>query len=236
MYPELIVSLDVPNADKVRSTLLLLPPEIRFFKVGLELYTASGPESVTLLRAARKHVFLDLKLHDIPRTVARSVTVAAEHRVSLLTLHAAGGRAMLRAAAEAAAGLGENRPRLLAVTTLTSMGPDDLPDIGVTRPLAQHTLALGQMAVAEGIDGLVCSVHETEMFRKEVGPAPILVTPGIRPAGTDVGDQKRVATPASAVKAGANFLVVGRPIMQAADPAAAARSILAEIAAASPAC
>lgn len=236
MYPELIVALDVPNANRIRSTLLLLPPEIRFFKVGLELYTASGPESVTLLRAARKHVFLDLKLHDIPRTVARSIAVAGEYGVDLLTIHAAGGRAMLRAAAEAAAGLGENRPRLLAVTTLTSLGSEDLLDIGVTRPLVEHTLALGKMAVSEGIDGLVCSVHEAALFRKELGPAPLLVTPGIRPACSDKGDQKRIATPASAVKAGANFLVVGRPILEAHDPAAAARSILAEIAAASPAC
>jgi orotidine-5'-phosphate decarboxylase len=233
MHPELIVALDVPDAEKVGAVLSLLPPEIRFFKVGLELYTASGPKSVQILRAAGKHVFLDLKLHDIPRTVARSITTAAQHGVSLLTLHAAGGKDMLRAAADAAAGLGEHRPRLLAVTTLTSLGPEDLRDIGVTRSLAEHTLALGRMAVAQGIDGLICSVHEAEQLRKELGAAPILVTPGIRPAGSHVGDQKRVATPASAVNAGANFLVVGRPIMEADDPAAAARIILDEIAAAS---
>lgn len=227
--PELIVALDVQNAASAIRAADALPPAVTFFKIGLELFTSEGPAVLAPISARNKRIFLDLKLHDIPNTVAQAVTSAGRHKVALLTVHSTGGRAMLSAAAEAAAKLGPDRPRIVAVTTLTSLAQADLTDIGVTRELREHTLALGQMAVACGIDGLVCSAQEVAAFRKALGPEPILVTPGIRPAGADVGDQKRVATPASAVRDGANFLVVGRPILAAPDPRAAAEAILADM-------
>jgi orotidine-5'-phosphate decarboxylase len=224
---ELIVALDVPGADDAARVLAGLS-SVDFYKVGLELFTSEGPRIITLLHEAGKRVFLDLKLHDIPRTVARAVTAAAAHGVDLLTVHASGGPAMLRAAAEAAAavGPGARRPRLVAVTTLTSLDQEDLAALGIRRPLDDHTLALGRMAIDCGIDGLVCSPLETARFRETLGPQPLLVTPGIRPPGDDAGDQKRVATPREAARAGADFLVVGRSILNAPDPAAAARAML----------
>ena len=227
--PEVIVALDVPSAAAVPPLLRSLPADVRWLKVGLELYTAAGPDIVRTLTAANRSVFLDLKLHDIPRTVANAVTAAGNLGVALLTVHATGGHAMLEAAAEAAAAFGEHRPKLVAVTTLTSLNADDFRDLGIGRSVADQALALTDMALASGIDGVVTSVHEAAVLRLHFGPAPVLVTPGIRPAGADVGDQKRVATPAAAVTAGATYLVVGRPILEAADPMAASRAILAEI-------
>ncbi len=232
MKPELIVALDVQDTASVTRAADSLPPEIAFFKVGLELFTSQGPAALAPLIQRNKRIFLDLKLHDIPNTVAQAVLSAGRHRVALLTVHATGGRAMLSAVAEAAAKLGPDRPRIVAVTTLTSLAQTDLADIGVTRELREHTIMLGKMAISCGIDGVVCSAQEVAAFRKTLGPAAILVTPGIRPAGADVGDQKRIATPTSAVAGGANFLVVGRPILAAPNPRAAAEAILAEMAAA----
>ena len=230
--PEVAVALDVPSADAIPAIVQCLPDAITWYKVGLELFTAEGPACLHPLAEAGKNIFLDLKLHDIPRTVARAVSAAATHNVGLLTVHAGGGRAMLEAAAEAAAKHGKNAPKLVAITTLTSLAQSDIEEMGVSRPLRQHTHALGQLAIESGIDGLVCSAWEVAEFRDALGPEPVLVTPGIRPAGSDVGDQKRVATPAMAVRAGSSLLVVGRPILEADDPAAAARAILDEIAAA----
>ena len=227
--PEIIVALDVPHAAAVGPVLKTLPAELRWMKVGLELYTAAGPDVVRQLTSGGRQVFLDLKLHDIPRTVANAVTAAGALGAALLTVHAIGGRAMLQAAAEAAAALGAKRPRLVAVTTLTSLNADDFRDLGIARTVADQALALTDMALACGIDGVVTSVHEAAALRARFGTHPVLVTPGIRPAGVDVGDQKRVATPAVAVAAGASYLVVGRPILEAADPAAASRAILDEI-------
>jgi orotidine-5'-phosphate decarboxylase len=232
MKPELVVALDVPSADLVPSVLLSMPSEIVLFKVGLELFTAEGPSIIKTLANHGKRTFLDLKLHDIPRTVARAVAAAAHHGVALLTVHAGGGREMLRTAAEAARDCGPTAPRLLAVTTLTSLAAEDLIELGITRPLKEHTLALGEMAVTAGIDGLVCSPLEAAEFRARLGTRPLIVTPGIRPAGANAGDQKRIATPAAAVKAGANYLVVGRPILEAAHPQTAALNVLAEMRAA----
>jgi orotidine-5'-phosphate decarboxylase len=229
MQAELIVALDVPTANDIPGVVDRLPPEVRWYKVGMELFTSEGPAALTILRERGKKVFLDLKFHDIPRTVANAVTTAARHGVGLLTVHAGGGRDMLNAAAEAAVSLGDAAPRLVAVTTLTSLCQADIEELGVGRPLKQHTLALGQLAIESGIDGLVCSPLETAEFRDALGPDVILVTPGIRPSGADVGDQKRVATPNMAVKAGSSFLVVGRPIVQAQDPARAARDILEQM-------
>lgn len=229
MKAELIVALDVPSVELVPSILRSLPSEIGLFKIGLELFTAEGPAVIKTLADHGRRTFLDLKLHDIPRTVARAVAAAAHHRVALLTVHAGGGSEMLRTAAEAARDCGPSAPRLLAVTTLTSLAAEDLVELGIMRPLYEHTLALGALAIAAGIDGIVCSPLEAAEFRARLGPEPLLVTPGIRPAGSDPGDQKRIATPASAVKAGANYLVVGRPILEAANPRAAALEILAQM-------
>lgn len=232
MKPEIIVALDVPSAAAVPPLIDRLPPEMSWFKIGLELFIAEGPAVVRDLSARGKRIFLDLKLHDIPRTVANAVTSAGGLGASLMTVHAAGGRAMMAAAAEAAAAFGPAAPKLVAVTTLTSLNADDLGDLGIRRSLPEQALALADMALSSGLDGVVTSVHEAGALRKRFGQKPLLVTPGIRPAGNDVGDQKRVATPAAAVRAGATYLVVGRPIVEAPDPGQAARAILAEIAAA----
>jgi orotidine-5'-phosphate decarboxylase len=229
MKPEIIVALDVPNAAALPPLLARLPPEIGWFKIGLELFIAEGPAIVKDLVARRKRVFLDLKLHDIPRTVAHAVTAAGRLGASLMTVHAGGGRAMMKAAAEAAAAFGPSAPKLVAVTTLTSLNDDDLADLGVQRSHADQALALTELALSSGLHGVVTSVHEAAALRQRFGPAPILVTPGIRPAGGDVGDQKRVATPAAAVKAGATYLVIGRPIVEANDPMQAGKAILKEI-------
>jgi len=229
MKSELIVALDVPSADKIPAIVNSLPSEISYYKIGLELFAASGPDALKYLSDNGKKIFLDLKLHDIPRTVARAVEACAQYNITLMTVHAGGGRNMLTAAAQASAQLGENAPKLVAVTTLTSLDQNDLYEMGIQRDLSKHTAALGKLAIDCGINGLVCSPLEVGNFRKELGDGPILVTPGIRPAGGDVGDQKRVATPANAVKDGSSFLVVGRPILEADNPAAAATEILKQM-------
>lgn len=240
MPPQLIVALDLPSSQALPGLIRSLPREIIWFKVGLELFAAEGPRALEALRAQGKKIFLDLKLHDIPNTVERAVAAAAQHGIGMLTLHAAGGRAMLKAAARAAQAFGPQAPKLIAVTTLTSLNQTDLADIGVGRDLKEQALALGDLALTSGLNGLVASAQEAEGLRRKFGAGPLLVTPGIRPAcaqgategrpaGNTTGDQKRVATPALAVRAGANFLVVGRPIMGAADPRAAALAILNEI-------
>jgi orotidine-5'-phosphate decarboxylase len=229
MKPEIILAVDVPTAADVAPLLDKLQNQLIWFKVGLELFSAEGPSILTPFSQRGKHVFLDLKLHDIPRTVAHAVTAAARLGVNLMTLHATGGRAMLKAAAEAAAAFGPNRPRLVAVTTLTSLNQEDFSDLGIERTVSDQALALTELALQSGIDGVVTSVHEAPLLRRRFGSDPILVTPGIRPAGADVGDQKRVATPALAVAAGSTYLVVGRPIVEAPDPFMAAQAIQAEI-------
>jgi len=226
MKPELIVALDLPNADQIPAVLEKIPPEVRFFKVGLELFTAAGRDALRMLAEREKNVFLDLKFHDIPRTVARAVRAASDMGACLLTVHACGGKHMLEAAAEAARACGAKRPQLVAVTTLTSLGQEDLRDLGVQRSVADQALALGEMALNAGIDGLVTAVHETAALRSRFGNEPVLVTPGIRLPGDDKGDQKRVATPSLAVQAGASFLVVGRTILNAPNPNAAAQAVL----------
>jgi orotidine-5'-phosphate decarboxylase len=227
---EIIVALDVQTSQEVDGIVRQLGNSVSFYKVGLELFTAIGPDVLVILKNHGKRVFLDLKLHDIPRTVARSVKSCAKHGVDLLTVHAAGGYEMLRAASQSREELGSGSPRIVAVTTLTSLDQKGLEDIGVTRPLSDYTMFLGQMAISCGVDGLVCSVWEAPDFRREFADI-LLVTPGIRPAGREAGDQKRVATPSAAVRAGASFLVIGRPILEADDPAAAARAIAVEMSA-----
>ena len=226
MKTEMIVALDVASAREVREVVRALGAEVNFFKVGLELFTCAGPAALAPLQAAGKRVFLDLKLHDIPRTVARAVTAAAAQGVDLLTVHAGGGTAMLAAAAQAA---GDSGPNVVAVTALTSLDEADLRSVGVARGLQEHIAALAELAVNAGVDGLVCSPQELRLLRRNLGDAPILVAPGVRPAGAEHGDQKRVATPAQAAQAGATYIVVGRPVLEAPDPAAAARRIRAEL-------
>jgi orotidine-5'-phosphate decarboxylase len=229
MKTELIIALDVTSASVIPAIVKSLPNELQYYKVGLELFTHEGPQALTFLKANNRKIFLDLKLHDIPNTVAQAVKAAAGHKVSLMTLHASGGKAMLKAAAEAARESGPDAPRLLAVTVLTSMNEQDLSDMGIQRSMKEHVLSLGEMAVNAGIDGVVCSPLEAAAFRQRLGPDALIVTPGIRPAGSGLNDQKRSATPRDAVLAGASHIVVGRPILAAPDPAESARQVLSEI-------
>ena len=224
----LAIALDLPDAKQALALVDSLGNTCQWFKVGMELYYAAGNSFVHELKNRGFNVFLDLKLHDIPNTVAGAVRSATHAGASLLTVHASGGAAMLSAAAEAAATPGA--PKLLAVTVLTSMDAYELSGIGVAGTPAQQVLRLAKLAKAAGIDGMVCSAEEVSTLRTEMGPQTMLVIPGIRPAGSATGDQKRIATPATAIAQGASMLVVGRPITQAADPAAAARAILEEIA------
>ncbi len=223
MEPSLIVALDVPAIEKMKEALNRLPDSIEWYKVGLELFCAEGPAVLEPLKRRNKKIFLDLKLHDIPHTVACAVKTAASHGVNMMTVHAIGGRAMLEAAAEAACEC-DAPPKLVAVTTLTSLSLDDFVDLGITRTVSDQALALGELALSSGIDGLVTSAHEAGALRSRFSEA-LLVTPGIRMPDGDVGDQKRVATPAFAVEQGSTHLVVGRPIMQADDPSAVTAAI-----------
>jgi len=228
MDSRLIVALDLPSAEPALALADRLRGHVRWFKVGLELYCAEGPRLVRELRSRGFSVFLDLKLHDIPNTVAAAVRSAAATGAELLTLHAAGGPAMLGAAAEAAASL-PIPPRLLAVTVLTSMDAAQLSATGIDEPPAVQVQRLAALAAGSGITGLVASAEEVATLRG-LYPGAILVIPGIRPAGAAIGDQKRVATPAAALAAGASYLVIGRPITQAPDPVEATRNIVAEMA------
>jgi orotidine-5'-phosphate decarboxylase len=228
MRERLAFALDYPTLAEAEAGAARVAQAVGVLKVGLELFVAEGAAAVKLGGKLGLKVFLDLKLHDIPETVERAVATAGQLGASLLTLHATGGPRMLEAAAKRAereaTGL-----KLLAVTVLTSLDASDLAATGITASPAEHVLRLGKLARGAGIHGLVCSTAEVAALRRELGPEPILVTPGIRPAGAAIGDQKRVGTPASALKDGSSLLVVGRPIRDAADPVAAAQSILREM-------
>ena len=218
----LAVALDYPDAETALRLVDSLGNTCQWFKVGMELYYAAGNSFVHLLRDRGFNIFLDLKLHDIPNTVAGAVRSVAQSGASLLTIHASGGAAMMAAAAEAAQAPGSLR--LLAVTVLTSMDASELTGIGITASPADQVLRLAKLAKQSGIDGMVCSAEEVAAVRAATGPETLLVIPGIRPTGSAIGDQKRVATPAQAIADGASMLVGGRPITRAADPAAAAQS------------
>jgi orotidine-5'-phosphate decarboxylase len=224
----LAVALDFGDEHEALKLVDKLGQTCQWYKVGMELYYAAGNRIVRQLRERGFNIFLDLKLHDIPNTVAGAVRSAAKAGASLLTIHASGGEAMMTAAAEAASAPGS--PRLLAVTVLTSMDANQLAGIGITASPAEQVFRLAKLAQRSGIDGMVCSPEEVAILRRETGPKTLLVIPGIRPAGSAVGDQKRVATPAQAIRDGASLLVVGRPITRASDPASAAQAILNEIA------
>jgi orotidine-5'-phosphate decarboxylase len=231
----LITALDVPDHDRALALAAALGPAGGFVKVGLELFSAAGPPVVTALRGLGRDIFLDLKYHDIPNTVAAAARQAAQLGASLCTIHAASGRAALQAAAAALAaeppGPTGQRPALLAVTVLTSLSEADLDEVapgGGT--LADRLARLAVLAWESGCDGLVCSAADLPDLRRVLGPEPLVVTPGIRPASGAADDQKRVATPRQAAAAGADFLVIGRPVTQAPDPAAALAAIAAEFA------
>lgn len=227
MDPRLIVALDYPSGAPALELSRRLNGICRWFKVGLELYLAEGNGIVHELRRRGFSVFLDLKLHDIPNTVAGAVRSVAGVGAEFLTVHAAGGPAMLEAAAEAAESV-PNPPKLLAVTVLTSMDQMQLAAVGVDHSPEDQVLRLAGTVWESGITGLVASAEEVAALRHRFADAT-LVIPGIRPAGSEVRDQKRIATPAAALAAGASYLVVGRPITQASDPAAAAQSIVDEM-------
>jgi orotidine-5'-phosphate decarboxylase len=225
----LIVALDVADATAAAALVKRLEGTCNWFKVGLELFVAAGPDVLEPIIAGGHSVFLDLKLHDIPNTVAGAVRSAAALGARMLTVHAAGGPAMLTAAREALTGLA-NPPELLAVTVLTSMDSAQLSAAGIERSPAEQVETLAKMALGTGVRGFVCSPQEVAIMRGLTGPEGVLVIPGIRPAGAALGDQKRVASPAQALREGASYLVVGRPITQASDPAEAASLILSEMA------
>lgn len=222
------VALDVTGLDEAKRFAEAVAPHVGVLKIGLELFVAEGPRVVEALSGLGCKIFLDLKLHDIPETVRRAVTRAKQLGVRYLTVHAAGGRAMLAAAVDAAG----DDVDLLAVTVLTSMGDGDLPWIGVTRSLPEQALALARMATDLKVRGLVCSPHEVSNLRRHF-PSTILVTPGIRPdgkRGAAGDDQTRIATPSAAIESGSSMLVVGRPLRDAADRPAAARDLFEEVA------
>jgi orotidine-5'-phosphate decarboxylase len=225
---ELIVALDEPTFDQAMDVVRRTSARVSWYKVGYEAYYGYGAQILGALREAEKSVFLDLKLHDIPTTVAAAVRAVARLGARLVTVHAAGGAAMLSAAA-GARDESPSGPRLLAVTVLTSMSADDLRATGVDRPPNELVTLRARLAAQCRIDGVVCAVSEAGAVRAALGLDFLVLCPGIRPESAQAGDHQRVATPAEAVRAGADFIVVGRPITRSADPASAARAILDEL-------
>ena len=221
----IIAALDLPDADNALKLAQQIAPAVGAFKIGKELFTAAGPDVVHRVRDLGTDVFLDLKFHDIPNTVAKAVTAAARLDVQMLTIHASGGSAMMQAAVKAAEA-GDDGPLLLGVTVLTSMDETDLAEVGVQKSAADQVLHLAKLATQAGLKGLVCSPKELTSLREALPPEVQLITPGIRPDGTDHADQKRTMTPAEAFAAGANWLVIGRPICAAENPRQAAEEIL----------
>ncbi len=233
MNNPIIVALDLPSPQKAVKLAEELAPVVGAFKVGKQLFVSGGPDIVRKLRATGAKVFLDLKLHDIPNTVAKAVIAATDLGVQMTTVHASGGTAMLAAAENAAheqaAMLRAEPPLVLAVTVLTSMDDGDFAELGVGGSLEEQVLRLAKLATGAGLRGLVCSPQEIEILRAELGDDVQLVTPGIRPATMKADDQKRTMTPAEAIQVGANWLVIGRPITGANDPRVAAIGILHSI-------
>jgi len=223
--PELIIALDLDTLDEALDMARTIGPEASWFKIGKQLFTRTGPSSVRALKDMGAHVFLDLKFHDIPNTVAQAVRAAADIGADMVNVHASGGPTMLRAAAEAAADAGVI---LVAVTVLTSLDRQELASIGIDRDPLDQVLRLATLARDAGLHGVVCSPREINALRQSCGRDFVLVTPGIRPASSALDDQKRVMTPAEAARAGADYIVVGRPITRSDDPAGAAAEVRAE--------
>ncbi len=223
----LIVALDLPDASQARRVVVAIRGSVATFKVGKQLFTVEGPAPVRELVSSGSKVFLDLKFHDIPNTVASAVRAVGKLGASMVTVHASGGLKMLQAAVDAA----RQTPNLavLAVTVLTSLSDTDLQETGVAGRTLDQVLRLAALAQSAGCTGVIASVREARELRRELGTGFWIVTPGVRPLGSGKGDQERVATPAEAMRAGADYIVVGRPVIQAEDPAAAAKGIVGEI-------
>ena len=223
--PKVIVALDYANEVDALAFVERVSPELCRLKVGKEMFTLFGPAFVRTLVNKGFDVFLDLKFHDIPNTVAKAVAASAELGVWMVNVHASGGLRMMTAAKEALQPYGERAPYLIAVTVLTSMEQDELARVGVSSPLQEHVLRLAALTQEAGLDGVVCSAQEASLLKSRLGKEFKLITPGIRPAGAELGDQRRVLTPVEACAQGSDYLVIGRPITQASDPAATLKSI-----------
>ena len=232
----IVFALDVGGAASAEKWVHLLKGSVGWFKVGLELFTAVGPDVVKLVRDQGIKCFLDLKLHDIPNTVAGAVRSISRIGADMMTVHLSGGRAMIEAALKAAGEesrvLGNERPRIVGVSVLTSLSGDDLEDVGIHRTPSEQVAHLARFAASCGTDGMVCSAEDLARIRPEVPTSLMLITPGIRPDWSGAGDQKRIATPGAAIRAGADLLVIGRPISEAPDPLEAVGRIVAEMKAA----
>lgn len=229
----IITALDVDSFDEMRMMVDCLGDSMSYYKVGMELFYREGPVTVEYLKKQQKLVFLDLKLHDIPHTVAQGIAALTRLGVNLMTIHSTGGRAMMTAAVdsarETAAALGIERPRILAVTALTSFDDQGWQEIGGALPISDHVIKLARLAQLAGVDGVVASPREAGLLRGICGKDFLIVTPGIRPAFAQANDQKRIMTPSEALQVGASKLVIGRPILRADDPAEAVQLILSEI-------
>jgi len=227
--PKIIVALDFPSQDPALALVDQLNPAKCRLKVGKELFTRSGPQLVQSLQDRGFDVFLDLKFHDIPNTTSAAVAAAADLGVWMVNVHASGGEKMMVACRERLESFGADKPLLIAVTVLTSMGPEDLAGIGITDSPEAQVSRLATLARNCGLDGVVCSAQEAQKLKAEQGADFKLITPGIRPLSADKGDQQRIMTPTDALKAGSDYLVIGRPITQAPDPLAALEAIHSEV-------
>lgn len=226
----IIVALDFPDMASAWALVERLDPQLCRLKIGKELFTRAGPAFVQRLVQANYDVFLDLKFHDIPNTVAAACAAAADLGVWMMNVHALGGRRMMTAAREALERAGGTRPLLIAVTILTSLDDSDLVEIGLAGTSADNVQRLAALTRASGLDGVVCSAREAAALRAALGEDFLLVTPGIRPGGSEKGDQRRVMTPGEAMAAGSSYLVIGRPVTQAADPVAVLRAVRDDLA------
>jgi orotidine-5'-phosphate decarboxylase len=227
--PKIIVALDFPSQNPALALADQLDPAKCRLKVGKELFTRSGPDLVKALQSRGFDIFLDLKFHDIPNTTSAAVVAAAELGVWMVNVHASGGEKMMVACRERLEAFGNDRPLLIAVTVLTSMSDEDLAGIGITGSAEAHVSRLATLTKNSGLDGVVCSAQEAPRLKAEQGSDFQLITPGIRPLTADKGDQQRIMTPTDALKAGSDYLVIGRPITQAPDPLAALKAIYAEV-------
>ncbi len=228
--PKVIVALDYPGEKQAFELIDQLQPELCRLKVGKEMFTLLGPSFVEKIQSKGFEVFLDLKYHDIPNTVARACKTAADLGVWMMNVHASGGRRMMEAAAEAISNH-QKQPYLIAVTVLTSMSQEDLNELGISLTPAEQALRLASLAKSSGLHGVVCSAQEASQMNKQLGNEFLLVSPGIRPAGSSQDDQRRIMTPVDAVNAGSDYLVIGRPVTQSDDPLGVLRTINSEISA-----
>jgi len=221
--PELILALDVDTHKQAMRFVNLLYPKVKIFKVGLQLYTACGPKIIRDIRKMGAGVFLDLKFNDIPNTIAKAAKEAVKYKAAMLTVHTLSGPAALQEVVDTCRG---SKTKVLGVTILTSICPRFLKDLGIKRKMSAEVLCLAKIARRCGLDGVVCSVQEAKVIRKQLGKNFIIVTPGIRPEGVPRGDQKRAATPEEAKAAGSDYMVVGRPILEARDPLKAVQELI----------